>query len=44
VAFLNEKPPEYFRGALVYVVILAETTDGRKIFFARMRYILLMQI
>ncbi|KAH7082908.1 nucleotide-sugar transporter-domain-containing protein [Paraphoma chrysanthemicola] len=35
IGFLNEKPPQRFAGKLVYVCLLAETSDGRKIHFAR---------
>lgn len=37
IGFLNEKPPQRFAGKLVYVCLLAETSDGRKIHFARIR-------
>ncbi|KAL6712203.1 ATP-dependent DNA helicase MER3 [Coniothyrium glycines] len=35
IGFINEKPPMHFNKQLVYVCLLAETTDGRKIHFAR---------
>jgi ATP-dependent DNA helicase HFM1/MER3 len=35
IGFLNEKPPQRFASKLVYVCLLAETSDGRKIHFAR---------
>ncbi|KAH7093390.1 nucleotide-sugar transporter-domain-containing protein [Paraphoma chrysanthemicola] len=35
IGFINEKPPQRFAGKLVYVCLLAETSDGRKIHFAR---------
>jgi hypothetical protein len=38
IGFLNDNPPQRFAGRLVYVCILAETSDGRKIHFARIRY------
>jgi ATP-dependent DNA helicase HFM1/MER3 len=38
IGFLNDKPPHRFAGKLVYVCILAETSDGRKMHFARIRY------
>lgn len=37
IGFINEKPPQRFAGKLVYVCLLAETSDGRKIHFARIR-------
>ncbi|KAF2029547.1 hypothetical protein EK21DRAFT_67420 [Setomelanomma holmii] len=38
IGFNNEKPPQCFAGKPVYVCVLAETSDGRKIHFARIRY------
>lgn len=35
IGFINESPPQRFAGKLVYVCLLAETSDGRKIHFAR---------
>ncbi|KAH3959256.1 hypothetical protein HBH69_034570 [Parastagonospora nodorum] len=35
IGFINENPPQRFAGKLVYVCLLAETSDGRKIHFAR---------
>lgn len=35
IGFMNEKPPEVYRGKPVYLVFLAETSDGRKVHFAR---------
>jgi ATP-dependent DNA helicase HFM1/MER3 len=35
IGFINENPPMRFSGKLVYVCMLAETSDGRKIHFAR---------
>jgi ATP-dependent DNA helicase HFM1/MER3 len=37
IGFINEKPPQHFNGKLVYVCVLVETSDGRKIHFARIR-------
>jgi ATP-dependent DNA helicase HFM1/MER3 len=37
IGFMNEKPPQKFAGKLVYVCLLAETSDGRKVHFARIR-------
>lgn len=37
IGFINEKPPQNFNGKLVYVCLLAETSDGRKAHFARTR-------
>ncbi|KAF2449648.1 ATP-dependent DNA helicase MER3 [Karstenula rhodostoma CBS 690.94] len=36
IGFINEKPPEKFAGKAVYVCLLAETSDGRKVHFARL--------
>ncbi|KAF1832065.1 ATP-dependent DNA helicase MER3 [Decorospora gaudefroyi] len=35
IGFINEKPPQRFNNKLVYVCLLVETSDGRKIHFAR---------
>lgn len=37
IGLINEKPPEKFAGKAVYVCLLAETSDGRKVHFARLR-------
>lgn len=37
IGFINDKPPESFGSKLVYVCLLAETSDDRKIHFARIR-------
>ena len=37
IGFINEIVPEIFAGREVYVCLLAETSDGRKIHFARLR-------
>lgn len=37
IGFTNEKPPERFGNKLVYVCMLAETSDGRKVHFARIK-------
>jgi ATP-dependent DNA helicase HFM1/MER3 len=37
IGFINEKPPDRFAGKAVYVCLLAETSDGRKVHFARLR-------
>lgn len=39
VGFINERPPHHFAGKVLYVCILVETSDGRKIHFARTRYV-----
>jgi len=39
IGFLNERPPDKFASKLVYVCVLAETTDGRKIHFARIKWV-----
>lgn len=38
IGFINETPPQRFAGKLVYVCLLAETSDGRKVHFARIRF------
>lgn len=35
IGFINEKAPDKFGKKLIYVCLLAETSDGRKIHFAR---------
>jgi ATP-dependent DNA helicase HFM1/MER3 len=35
IGFINEKTPDRFGHKLIYVCILAETSDGRKVHFAR---------
>ncbi|KAF2130634.1 hypothetical protein P153DRAFT_288291 [Dothidotthia symphoricarpi CBS 119687] len=35
IGFINETPPKSFNNKLIYVCLLAETSDGRKIHFAR---------
>jgi ATP-dependent DNA helicase HFM1/MER3 len=37
IGFINEKPPDKFGNKLIYVCMLAETSDGRKIHFARIK-------
>jgi ATP-dependent DNA helicase HFM1/MER3 len=37
IGFLNEKPAVQNRGKPVYICLLAETSDGHKIHFARIR-------
>jgi hypothetical protein len=39
IGFINENPPQRFAGKLVYVCLLAETSDGRKIHFARIGFV-----
>jgi ATP-dependent DNA helicase HFM1/MER3 len=39
IGFINDSPPLRFAGRLVYVCLLAETSDGRKIHFARIRFV-----
>jgi ATP-dependent DNA helicase HFM1/MER3 len=40
IGFINDKPPQRFAGKPVYVCLLAETSDGRKIHFARIRFVI----
>ncbi|EUC49158.1 hypothetical protein COCMIDRAFT_33419 [Bipolaris oryzae ATCC 44560] len=35
ISFMNERPPVRFNNKLIYVCLLVETSDGRKIHFAR---------
>ncbi|ENI06937.1 hypothetical protein COCC4DRAFT_191373 [Bipolaris maydis ATCC 48331] len=35
IGFMNERPPLRFNNKLIYVCLLVETSDGRKIHFAR---------
>jgi len=35
IGFMNEKTPEVYRGKPIFLVFLAETSDGRKVHFAR---------
>jgi ATP-dependent DNA helicase HFM1/MER3 len=37
LGFLNEKPPISWSGRMIYVCLLAESSDGRKLHFARIR-------
>jgi ATP-dependent DNA helicase HFM1/MER3 len=37
IVFMNEQPPQRFNNKLIYVCLLADTSDGRKIHFARIR-------
>ncbi|KAJ4351104.1 ATP-dependent DNA helicase MER3 [Ascochyta clinopodiicola] len=37
IGFINEKPPDKFAHKLIYVCLLAETSDGRKVHFARIK-------
>lgn len=37
IGFINETLPETLAGKAVYVCLLVETSDGRKIHFARLR-------
>jgi hypothetical protein len=39
IAFMNERPPESFKYRPVFVVFLAETSDGQLIHFARFRLV-----
>jgi ATP-dependent DNA helicase HFM1/MER3 len=39
VAFMNDRPPETFKYRPVFVVFLAETSDGQLIHFARFRLV-----
>ena len=42
VGFINEKCPDKFGNKLIYVCMLAETSDGRKIHFARIKSVVLV--
>ncbi|CAN9106698.1 unnamed protein product [Alternaria alternata] len=35
IGFINEQPPQHFNDKLIYVCLLVDTSDGRKIHFAR---------
>ncbi|CAN9315184.1 unnamed protein product [Alternaria alternata] len=35
IGFINEQPPQRFNDKLIYVCLLVDTSDGRKIHFAR---------
>lgn len=35
---MNEQPPQRFNNKIIYICLLVETSDGRKIHFARIRY------
>jgi ATP-dependent DNA helicase HFM1/MER3 len=37
VGFINEQPPQRFNKKLIYVCLLVDTSDGRKVHFARIR-------
>lgn len=37
IGFINEKTPSRFNNQAVYVCVLAETSDGRRAHFARIR-------
>lgn len=37
IGFINEKPPDKFGKKLIYICMLAETSDGRKLHFARIK-------
>jgi len=37
IGFINERPPQRFNAKIIYVCLLVETSDGRKIHFARIR-------
>jgi ATP-dependent DNA helicase HFM1/MER3 len=39
IGFINEQPPQRFNDKLIYVCLLVDTSDGRKIHFARIRYV-----
>ena len=39
LGFMNEKVPLVYMKKLVYVLFLAETSDGRKVHFARIGYV-----
>jgi ATP-dependent DNA helicase HFM1/MER3 len=39
IGFMNDKPPLMHGKSPVYVIFLAETSDGHKVHFARMRYV-----
>ncbi|KAI4620216.1 hypothetical protein J4E80_004742 [Alternaria sp. BMP 0032] len=35
IGFINEQPPQRFNNKLIYVCLLVDTSDGRKVHFAR---------
>ena len=37
IGFINEQPPQRFNNKLIYVCLLVDTSDGRKVHFARIR-------
>lgn len=39
IGFLNEDPPLLFQKKPVYICMLADTSDGKKVYFARIRYV-----
>lgn len=39
IGFLNKNVPIHYRGAPVFVIMLVETSDGRKVHFCRTRYV-----
>jgi ATP-dependent DNA helicase HFM1/MER3 len=39
IGFINENPSQRFGSKLVYVCLLVESSDGRKIHFARIRWV-----
>lgn len=44
IGFINEQPPHRFNNKLIYVCLLVDTSDGRKIHFARIRYVIVMWV
>lgn len=40
IGFMNEKPPAKFIDTPIYVCMLAETSDGRKAHFVRIRLVI----
>lgn len=40
IGFVNAVPPTFFQKKPVYMCLLAETSDGYKIHFCRIRYVL----
>lgn len=40
LGFLNDRPPAYFQKKPVYISFLAETSDGRKAYFGRIRQVI----
>jgi ATP-dependent DNA helicase HFM1/MER3 len=44
IGFINEQPPQRFNNKLIYVCLLVDTSDGRKIHFARIRFVVMVLV